>query len=531
MIVREIESSTWLFSCWLLVLLLVPASSWTSEVKTPHGLIEGKVENGVRVFKGIPYAQAPIGDLRWRAPQNMKAWEGRLLAKEFGPACPQIERRMRPLPVPMNEDCLTLNIWAPQNQNDIKKLPVMVWIHGGAFILGTAAHDFYDGTAFAKNDVVLVTLNYRIGRLGFFAHPALKQERDQHYPEALLGNYGLMDQLQALRWVQENIASFGGDPKNVTVFGESAGGVSVNYLMGMPAAKGLFHKAISESGGGFQQALYLEKRRNKNPSLMEKGQQWAQKLGVEDDVNRLRNIPVEKFNDRSDFFSVGTNGPVIDGELVVDDIAARFFEGNIHSIPYLAGANSFEASLMRTTGVNNERIFVTVGEDLSKITAIYAKAGVKGEDALAQQLYGDAAFVAPARFLVENATKHGQKAWRYHFDYVLTAQRRRTDGASHGSEIPFIFNTLHTQRGGKIRARKNDKVIADTLIQYWVNFAKYGDPNGIDNTHLPQWKPYTKNNQEALMVDKKEVRTVNRLFKERLDFHAERYAKQTSIGN
>ena len=316
-------------------------------VHVEAGWLEGLRESGVTVWRGIPYAAAPVGDLRWRAPQPAANFGGTLKAHAFGPACPQVAEsptQLSPLG-PQSEDCLTLNIWAPASASAGKrKLPVMVWLHGGGFIAGTGAEAQFDGAALARQGVIVVTLNYRLGRLGFFAHPALSAE----HPEEPHGNYGLLDQLAALRWVKANIAGFGGDPGNVTLFGESAGAISTVFLMAASSAKGLFHKVIVQSAPLGTPLRDLREDRPDAPSAETLGRQWAASLGIagEDSaaLAALRRLPVEQVAPRSTtpaeiYAIMSMSRPMQDGALLLGDPAAIHARGEQIAVPMIVGSN------------------------------------------------------------------------------------------------------------------------------------------------------------------------------------------------
>lgn len=491
-------------------------------ITVASGAVSGVLEGETAVYRGIPYAAPPVGELRWRAPRAAEPWSGVLDASEFGAVCPQPPRPARPIALPQDEDCLTLNIWAPAQRG--AALPVMVWIHGGAFQLGSGAQPFYDGAALSESGVVVVTFNYRLGKLGFFAHPALSQEHDLHYPEELEGNYGLMDQLAALRWVQDNIGQFGGDPDNVTIFGESAGAVSVNYLLTSELAQGLFHKAISQSGGGFQRALPLRGRDvQRRPSLEEAGAAWGETVALPAgaDAAALRALPVDTVVPQERIKSLGV-GPVIDGRLVAGDIGRRFKEGKVLNVPYLVGANDYEASLMKATGMSDDRIFDFFGADKDRAVELYRREGIAARDQLLHALYGDATFVAPARYLADHASAAGQPTWHYHFSYVPLKLREKVPGAAHGSEIPFVFGTLSQMKAARLWLKSADEQVSSTMLSYWRNFARNGDPNG---SGLPLWAPFKADDRNTMAFAADGPRTQKNLYQRRLDFHAERYDK------
>jgi para-nitrobenzyl esterase len=335
--------------CWAAALLACLGTTLASAAPTAmidSGQIAGKVESGADAFLGIPFAAPPVGPLRWRPPQPIAAWSGTRQATSYGLDCAQIPMSSPPGPGfvnPTSEDCLFLNVWTPSKRPS-KPMPVMVWIYGGAFIMGAGSYPDYDGAHFAEDGIVLVTFNYRVGLFGFFAHPALTREAKG----APVGNYGLMDQIAALGWIQRNIAAFGGDPKNVTIFGESAGGIFVNTLLESPPARGLFAKAISESGGGrtLPGGLGWPALSGGPGSAEARGAAWARSVGVTgDDLAALRAIPPDILVKAS--VSGKLPSPIIDGKLIPYTIDDAMAHGHHLSVPYMVGANSWEESLLQ----------------------------------------------------------------------------------------------------------------------------------------------------------------------------------------
>lgn len=507
----------------LLLLALLPLPGSASDptlVQVDGGALTGTLENGVRVYRGIPYAAPPVGALRWRPPQPAPAWEGVLEAREPGAACPQREREDRPGVLgPTSEDCLTLNVWAPASA---EAAPVMVWIHGGAFVVGSGSWPWYDGTAFARRGVVLVTLNYRIGRLGFFAHPALTAES----PDGPLGNYGILDQIAALEWVKRNIQAFGGAPGTVTVFGESAGGASVDVLMVSPLAEGLFERAIAESGGGLQVARHIRDPRPGVPGqpVEEEGLAFARSQGIEgtsgeQTLARLRALPVEELLGDG---ALGVRvAPFVDGRLLPDDVAALFAAGKQHDVPFLLGANSFEGSLATTFGRTPRFVFGVLGSDLERARRIYGEAAADDE-LFAGLLFGDAAFVAPARYLAAQMERVASPAWLYHFSWVTTGRRGQVPGATHGSEVPYVFGTLDSSARRESVVSDADRQMSELIQEYWVAFARTGDPNGEGR---PRWPPYSTDSDRLLELGE-EVTVRSGFLDERLDLHIERYERR-----
>jgi para-nitrobenzyl esterase len=467
------------FGAALAAALTFGAACAAAPVHIAQGDLQGVTAGAVESFKGVPFAAPPVGDLRWRPPAAAPSWTGVKIADAFGPICVQLNAA-RFGDMPMSEDCLTLNVWRPAGAAPGAKLPVMVWIYGGAFIQGASALPFYDGTHFAQQGVILVSLNYRLGRFGFFAHPALDSGPGP------IANYGLMDQIAALAWVKANIAAFGGDPSNVTVFGESAGAISVNYLMASPAARGLFAKAISESGFG---------RASPRPLKGDKGAEsfgeaFAAAHGIEgDDVAAaaaLRALPADALN--TPFGGLGDPAlpnPILDGQIIVESIAQAFGRGAEAHVPYLEGGNSYEASLIPHIGDDPGPVIARAG-DPAQVEALYGGAPAPE---VARELTTDALITEPDRLLARDMARQGLPVWVYHFSYVPTILRQSAYGAAHGSEIPYVFDNLLdrpiTFGGRDIRAATpDDHRIATAMHAYWVSFAKTGDP---DSAGGPAW--------------------------------------------
>jgi len=440
--------------------LTATAAAAAPEAAIDTGRLAGVAEGPVLAFKGVPYAAAPTGERRWRPPAAPAAWSGVRPADRFGATCPQ-PQRPDGMPaagagVPQSEDCLFLNVWTFTGAH---KAPVMVWIHGGAFRIGSGSSPIYDGAAFARDGVILVSLNYRLGALGFFAHPALTRAAA---PDEPLANYGLMDQMAALRWVQHNIAAFGGDPDNVTVFGESAGGESVEALLATPSAKGLFAKAIIESGGGWSRSKTLASAEQQGIDLA----RTAGGLGPDATSEQLRALPADKL------FAVpmtlGAIGPVTDGRLMPRSVTQGFDAGQVLHVPLLIGSNSYEASLMQS--------FHLPAEAMLRLLPPRLRALYPGDDEqAASEVFTDAVMGAPARWIATRASAGGAPAWLYRFDYVPTVRRGRAPGTQHGGEIPFVFATW-TAVAGPV-ASTEDQAMERLAHGCWVAFAKLGRPD------------------------------------------------------
>jgi para-nitrobenzyl esterase len=482
---RKIAARGALLGALMLVPFIASAAQAGPLALLDSGQIEGTAEAGVQVFRGIPFAAPPIGALRWRPPQPVTPWRDIRKTVAYGPDCPQ--RAMTNVPGPgfvnpIAEDCLTLNVWAPASRD--KKLPVMVWIYGGAFIMGAGSYPTYDGAHFAQDDVVLVTFNYRVGLFGFFAHPALPRAGGGEP----LGNYGFMDQIAALQWVRRNIAAFGGDPTNVTIFGESAGGEAVNALLVSPLARGLFAKAISESGGGRKMPgnLCWPKLQGGADSAQARGAAWAAANGVPgDDLTALRALPMAVLLKASD--GPQFPQPMIDGRIVPEYIDDALADGRHAVVPYMVGANSYEESLLQwLPGVVTEHQR-SLGKFRGEAMRLYGQNGKVDADSAARKLWGETVMVAPARALARDMAASGAPTFLYHFGYVPKAMRGKIPGVPHSGEMNFVFaNEARVSTFGETAA---DRAMADLVHAYWVSFARSGNPNGEGR---PVWPAYSK---------------------------------------
>lgn len=448
-------------------------------VRTIQGPLRGESVGSIFRYLGIPFAQPPMGGLRWRPPAAPVAWPGVLNARSAGPACPQAAAASLPAALrnlPQNEDCLYLNVWAPEGA---QRLPVMVWIHGGAYRQGASSLPLYEGTPLAKQGVIVVTLNYRVGALGFFAHPALTREAA---PDAPLGNYGLMDQLAALRWVQQNIAAFGGDPARVTVFGESAGGGSILHLMTIPEARGLFAQAIVQSGGGLTNPVDLKTREAVD-------QRVAQAAGAPTNAtsNHLRALKPSELLAAANRIPGSAPAPFLDGRLLRTAPWKVFKVGDAMDIPLLIGANSNEASVMSALGVPLTAADAFLGADKARAKTAY---GDIADTERARQVLGDAWFVAPARW-VASTSASGAPAYLYHFDYMLESQRGRVPGVSHGGEIAYVFKTWDAYPALAASLTPRDMAYGEGVSACWVSFAKSGYPDCVPGTSWPAYDTTT----------------------------------------
>ncbi len=440
------------------------------EVRIDTGLIAGQANGAVEVFKGIPFAAPPVGPLRWEPPQAAAAWTGTRDASAYGPACPQaINTGGRPngggYAGPTSEDCLNLNVFAPVGA---RKAPVMVWIFGGGNTAGANSIAPNDGSAFARDGVILVSVNYRLGALGFFAHPALTRAAGANEP---LGSYGTMDQIAALKWVRRNIEAFGGDPDNVTIFGESAGGWDTLTLMTTPAARGLFAKATVQSGGGWSAPVTLSAAEADGMSI-------AKALGLPQDAtaDQLRALPVAAL-----VAAHGRFGPVVDGRLITETATQAFARGDQAPVPLIIGSNSWEASLLPPA---DYAAYLAAASPETRA----AYAGQAGGDAeLAQALFTDAVMGAPARWIAARQSAKAP-AWLYYFSYVRVARRGKIPGANHTSENPYVFDSQMGIPNYASEIVDDDRALARLMHSCWVAFAKTGAPTC---SGAPAWPAYS----------------------------------------
>ncbi|HWX42998.1 MAG TPA: carboxylesterase/lipase family protein [Blastocatellia bacterium] len=494
------------------------ASAGNDVVRVDGGQISGTSADGVGIYKGIPFAAPPVGDLRWKPPQPVLKWDGVRKCETFGPECPQSAYPAGSLyysaPQPQSEDCLYLNVWTAAAPGD--KKPVMVWIHGGGLTRGSGANRAYDGTAFAKKGVILVTINYRLGPLGYLAHPELTAESPNHSS----GNYGILDQIAALKWVQKNIAAFGGNPGLVTIFGESAGSWSVNALVATPLARGLFQRAIGESGGSFGPGAYLKQDRNKMPSAEKNGAAFAKAVGAES-ISALRAVPAEKI------ISVFTNDPegkkfstqpAVDGWVLPDEIRNIFAQGKQNDVPVIVGSNGNEmtsltvpGTLPKTVDDYHKRLAQQYGGSTKELDSVYPVKTDADVTKAYLDLVRDVIFTLPMRTWARMTGTGHSKAWLYQFTHVPPNPNSNYLGAYHAGEIVYVFHNLN--RPG-IAYTEVDSKLSDMMISYWVNFATTGNPNGKG---LPQWAPYNTQ-QEPYMDFGDTAQLRNHLLKQQLDF-------------
>ena len=463
-------------------------------VKLDSGWVAG-VGAPVRSYKGIPYAAPPTGDLRWKAPQPPKPWAGIKVANEFMPICPQMELT----PGRQSENCLGINVWTPAKSASAK-LPVMVWIHGGGFTIGASSQTVYDGTALANQGVVVVSFNYRLGILGFFSHPQLSAES----PRGVSGNQGLLDMVAALQWVKRNVAGFGGDPQNVTIFGESAGGTAVCLLLVMPDAKDLFHKAVSESAawmfGPTSHAKQSWYGRVPHESFGEKmgDLQTMRKKSVAD---LMKNGPTlassGEATERGEMFTYA-----VDGVVIPDDPARLFASGRFHAVPLMAGTNADEGTLLGGPPVKTVQSLKDYAAKQfpgasDAVLAVYAAGNDAEAYPVATKLSGDALFLAGTREVLRAMSKRNPNTYQYYFTRINGVGRRIKWGSYHASEIPYVFGNLPDSAFGTVASlfgnfapdfadfNERDAALSRDMSAAWVQFAKTGNPNAAGRSWWP----------------------------------------------
>ncbi|MDQ1002995.1 para-nitrobenzyl esterase [Neobacillus niacini] len=466
-------------------------------VESTYGKLQGEKIDGVFAWKGIPYAKPPIGSRRFRAPERPDSWEGIRDATLFSPVAPQPQREIMEFfgndISNMSEDCLYLNVWSKGADN--KKRPVMVWIHGGAFVSGSGSSSWYDGASFAaQGDVVVVTINYRLGILGFLH---LGEIGGEEY--ATSGNCGIQDQVAALHWVQENIAAFGGDPNNVTIFGESAGAMSIGVLLGFPLAQGLFHKAILQSGAAAN--VHSSAKATKIAGHL------LAALQVEPaNLSKLEELPVEQLIKASDLVPSMSLGPVIDGILLPRHPEEAIADGSAKNVSILIGTNkdeynifsAFDPEWKNADEIRVTKLFEKTFGPLVPLISSY----LGGNKPLSLELYNKlltmSIFTYPAQKLTELQVKQGAPVWMYRFDWetpVFGGALKST----HALEIPFVFNTLNTPNTENFTGSSPERqLLANQMHQAWINFARRSNPN---TENLPEWPMYNLNERSTMIFN------------------------------
>jgi para-nitrobenzyl esterase len=470
----------YLILLYTIILYACETAAQLPTVQISDGLISGVHEEGINIFKGIPYAAAPVGKLRWKAPQPVKNWSGVLKCDQFGASAMQRTpapyqmwtEEFIPPAAPLSEDCLYLNVWAPIPAPS-EKLPVIVWIHGGGFVVGSGSCPIYDGLALAKKKVIFVTINYRLGVFGFLAHPELSMESGDNTS----GNYGLLDQIAALKWVKKNIRAFGGDPNNITIAGQSAGSTSVQALILSPLARGLFQKAIAQSGGfstdiGARRLSAVERRGEKLTKML-----------------NARNIAALREKSAAEVMKAAENFPffpLYEGYVLPLDPLDHLKDKGHSDVPILGGWATGDASVagkkIMTPAEFRQEAVATFGSNANEFLKIFP---ASNQEEANQSLidYSICKFSALPTYLIGTAGR--KKAYLYQFSFVPTDKPNfPTYGAFHSADIPYALHTLSQwNRPWEARDRKMEQVMSS----YWVNFARTGDPNGEG---LPRWEPY-----------------------------------------
>jgi para-nitrobenzyl esterase len=481
-----------------LLTLAAACGSWAeaqiTTAKVTGGTVQGVAAGNIVSFKGIPFAAPPTGEQRWRPPQPVVSWSGVKKADTFAPGCMQDPSMAVMFGAPPNvkEDCLYLNVWTPARSSS-ERLPVMVWIYGGAFAAGMTSIPLYDGTHLAQKGVILVSIAYRLGPFGFLATSQLSSESKG------AGNYGLLDMIAALRWVSKNIEAFGGDPARVTIFGESAGGIAVSMLAASPVAKGLFQRVISESGGYFQPPKYAnEGGQNGLPlKLAEKqGIQFLSSMGTTD-IRAARTLSAGLIQKEAGPALSARFWPVYDGYVLPGDVFEMYESHRFNDTPVLIGTNSDEGALFARPGVTTTSFGAEVRDGYDAKAGVILAAYPNGTDTEAatssKNLFRDTAFAWPTWAWARLQSRVSKNpAYVYYFDHRTTAS---PDGATHGAEMAYVFGNLDTRLGPPSAA---DVALSERISSYWVNFAKASDPNGAG---LPAWPPFNENTQQVLYFD------------------------------
>jgi para-nitrobenzyl esterase len=463
-----------------------------SPVTVEQGILQGTSEDGLTVYRGIPFAAPPVGDLRWRAPLPAAKWDGVRLAAKFGPK-PIQGSRTGP---DMSEDCLYLNVWTPvKSAKD--RIPVLVWIYGGGFAGGSTSESVHTGEKLAKKGVVLVSIAYRVGQLGFLAHPELSAETTNH----VSGNYGLLDMIAGLQWVQKNIGAFGGDPGKVTIFGESAGGIAVSMLCASPQAKGLFHGAISQSGGSFgppRPTTFPGENLKRLADAERAGENYARSAGVSS-LAELRKLAPDKLPGGR---GLSMSWPIIDGWVIPDDQHRLYAAGKYNDTPILVGYNSDEGATFSPPKTPEDYIagvktrYGKFADDLIKAYPVNTNSVPK----TARDLARDAAFGWHTWTWARLQEQTGKsKVFYYYFDQhpdYPEGSPRAGYGSPHGQDVAYVFQHLNPNNA---QITKADLDISDAMSTYWVNFAKRGDPN-VEG--VPPWPVFSSSNAQVMYFNK-----------------------------
>ena len=507
----------------LLIILASCAHDTDDIVRIDSGLVSGTKDADVRVFRGIPYAAGPVGDLRWRLPQPVEPWAGVRDASAFGFSCVYVPYPPGSFwtgpewddPAQQNEECLHLNVWTTADSPEERR-PVMVWIHGGSLNHESGAAGAYGGANLARKGVVVVTFNYRLGPFGFLAHPELSRESTH----GSSGNYGVLDQIAALEWVQRNIAAFGGDPERVTIFGESAGSWSVNFLVASPLAKDLFHRAIGQSGAGFGPMVHLGEDRPGNPAAEQTGVTFAKTLGSEDEPTSLaamRAMSAPEILAKFEEMPGARTGPSVDGWVFPNEIQTIFEQGRQNRVPVIVGSNADEGSMYAAADkpATREEFRQHAEQQYGEFADDFLDAYPVTDDADVRRSYvasvGDAWFTWQMRMWARLTATGDAKAWLYHFTRVPPISQSDVFGSHHGAEIIYVFGNFHL---ASFAPQAEDERLANTMSSYWVNFATNGDPNGPG---LPRWPAYDVET-EAFMELGDTIQSGTHLLEKECDF-------------
>ncbi len=496
-----------------LYLVFFASHAQVTVVQLENGKIQGYADSStrsIRIFKGIPFATPPVGDLRWKAPQPVKNWQGIKQCNQF--AASPMQNKPQPFycwseefiaqPEPLSEDCLYLNVWTTA-KSEGQKQPVFVWIYGGGLSSGSANCAIYDGEEMAKKGVVFVSINYRVGVFGFMAHPELTKEASYQAS----GNYGFLDQLAALKWIQKNIVAFGGDPNNVTIAGQSAGAFSVTALIASPLAKGLFHKAIAQSGGLLSNMLVqgLPEAEGQGVAFMKRANATS--------LAALRKMPAPELQQISNDQQLGRFGTTLDGYVLPLNLMEHFKRGLQNQTPVLTGwvtgDGSFLGNVEMTVDDYKKEVEAKYGSNAKAYLKIFPASTTAEVKAVKQKVTLLNFAGLPAHLL---ASFNAMATYLYQFGHVPPDKQGFPNyGAFHTSEVPFALHTLHKWNRPW---QKLDRELENVISSYWVNFAKTGNPNG---NSLPEWKPYDKH-QGNIMLLEDAVQLKPAFMKRELDF-------------
>jgi para-nitrobenzyl esterase len=497
-------------------------------VTVETGLLSGVAGNdpAISVFKGVPFAAPPVGELRWQAPQPPLAWEGERKADSFGPICPQYIPNLGTfygdefylVKEEQSEDCLYLNIWTGAKSNEERR-PVMVWFHGGGFVEGSGSLGSFHGEMLAQKGVVLVTVNYRLGAFGFFAHPALAAASESK----TTGNYGLLDQIASLRWVRDNIAAFGGDADNVTIFGQSAGAMSVYLLQISPLAKGLFKRVIAQSGSAFSFGRMIG---TSSAEAYQRCEELAKSWGASS-AEELRALPTETLLcENINQYRAGRFGPIGESWFANPEIAQPIINGEVNSHSLMVGATADEWTPMTAGGAApreqfEERIRAQYGELAERYLELYPFEGEEHEHHT-QIAGGNDLMFAGMRYWADLHSSYAPgQAYLYYFERRLPGRNSEHYGAFHSGDLYYVFGTLHSTDRPWAEA---DHALADAMTSYWSNFAATGNPNGAG---VPEWPAYASEGDQTIYLGET-VHAGPSPRPEQMAFHTELIRKGTS---